>query len=232
MAAADFFGNDWTDTQDGLDTAIGGNLFFNPQYGALALTAALLGRGTTPARFRFVSGWGNRSPSTLTTRFRIRPMMLLACRPAAVTDRCLSKTRSTSGSRMPIPTLTFGISSTSMRSGKCRLVVVRSSLVMRAKRSTRFSVAGNWRGSTAGTQVFPKAPRLTMLAGRRTGMRRATRSESNRFSPVRIVAARLHPSSLAVIRTAFTRASGMLGPVNLATGTCSGIPAMLRSIWA
>jgi len=36
MAAADFFGNDWTDTQDGLDTAIGGNLFFNPQYGALS----------------------------------------------------------------------------------------------------------------------------------------------------------------------------------------------------
>ncbi|HEY2973514.1 MAG TPA: TonB-dependent receptor [Pyrinomonadaceae bacterium] len=36
MAAADFFGNDWTDTQDGLDAAIGGNLFFHPQYGALA----------------------------------------------------------------------------------------------------------------------------------------------------------------------------------------------------
>jgi Carboxypeptidase regulatory-like domain len=36
MAAADFFGNDWTDTQDGLDTAISGNLFFNPQYGALS----------------------------------------------------------------------------------------------------------------------------------------------------------------------------------------------------
>jgi hypothetical protein len=36
MAAADFFGNDWTDTQDGLDAAVGGNLFFHPQYGALA----------------------------------------------------------------------------------------------------------------------------------------------------------------------------------------------------
>ena len=36
MGAADFFGNDWTDTQDGLDQAIGGNLFFHPQYGALA----------------------------------------------------------------------------------------------------------------------------------------------------------------------------------------------------
>src|SRR5437667_12866647 len=33
MAAADFFGNDWTDTQDGLDAAVGGNLFFHPQYG-------------------------------------------------------------------------------------------------------------------------------------------------------------------------------------------------------
>jgi hypothetical protein len=30
------FDNDWTDTQDALDTAIGGNLFFHPQYGALA----------------------------------------------------------------------------------------------------------------------------------------------------------------------------------------------------
>lgn len=36
LAASDFFGNDWTDTQDALDTAIGGNLFFNPQYGALS----------------------------------------------------------------------------------------------------------------------------------------------------------------------------------------------------
>jgi len=36
MAAADFFGNDWTDTQDGLDQALGTNLFFHPQYGALA----------------------------------------------------------------------------------------------------------------------------------------------------------------------------------------------------
>ena len=36
MAAADFFGNDWTDTQDGLEAAIGQNLFFNPQYGALS----------------------------------------------------------------------------------------------------------------------------------------------------------------------------------------------------
>jgi hypothetical protein len=30
------FGNDWTDTQDGLDTAVGKDLFFHPQYGALA----------------------------------------------------------------------------------------------------------------------------------------------------------------------------------------------------
>lgn len=41
MAAADFFGNDWTDTQDGLDTAIGGNLFFHPQYGALAAISSI-----------------------------------------------------------------------------------------------------------------------------------------------------------------------------------------------
>jgi hypothetical protein len=36
MGSADLFGNDWTDTQDGLDAAVGGNLFFHPQYGALA----------------------------------------------------------------------------------------------------------------------------------------------------------------------------------------------------
>ncbi len=30
------FDNDWTDTQDGLDAAVGQNLFFNPQYGALS----------------------------------------------------------------------------------------------------------------------------------------------------------------------------------------------------
>lgn len=41
MASADFFGNDWTDTQDGLDTAIGGNLFFHPQYGALAAFSSI-----------------------------------------------------------------------------------------------------------------------------------------------------------------------------------------------
>src|SRR5436305_11892245 len=36
MASASEFGNDWTDTQDALDTAVGKNLFFHPQYGALA----------------------------------------------------------------------------------------------------------------------------------------------------------------------------------------------------
>ncbi|MFN2578648.1 MAG: TonB-dependent receptor [Pyrinomonadaceae bacterium] len=35
------FGNDWTDTQDGLDTAIGANLFFHPQYGALATYSSI-----------------------------------------------------------------------------------------------------------------------------------------------------------------------------------------------
>jgi len=30
------YDNDWTDTQDGLDDAVGKNLFFNPQYGALS----------------------------------------------------------------------------------------------------------------------------------------------------------------------------------------------------
>lgn len=35
------FGNDWTDTQDGLDSALGSNLFFHPQYGALATYSSI-----------------------------------------------------------------------------------------------------------------------------------------------------------------------------------------------
>jgi hypothetical protein len=41
MASADVYGNDWTDTQDALDAAIGGNLFFHPQYGALATYSSI-----------------------------------------------------------------------------------------------------------------------------------------------------------------------------------------------
>jgi hypothetical protein len=36
LLAHDFFGNDWTDTQDVIDGSLGTNFFFNPQYGALA----------------------------------------------------------------------------------------------------------------------------------------------------------------------------------------------------
>ncbi len=39
--ALGFYGNDWTDTQDVIDTAIGGNLFFHPQYGALAAFSSI-----------------------------------------------------------------------------------------------------------------------------------------------------------------------------------------------
>jgi hypothetical protein len=35
------FGNDWTDTQDGLDAAAGTNYFFHPQYGALATYSSI-----------------------------------------------------------------------------------------------------------------------------------------------------------------------------------------------
>ena len=53
----DVFQNDWTDTQDALDTAIGKDLFFNPQYGALS-TFSSVGRswyhaGTLTVRERF-----------------------------------------------------------------------------------------------------------------------------------------------------------------------------------
>ena len=57
LAAADFFGNDWTDSQDALDTAIGGNLFFHPQYGALATYSSIghsrYNAGTISLRERF-----------------------------------------------------------------------------------------------------------------------------------------------------------------------------------
>ena len=36
LIATEVFGNDWTDTQDVLDAVLGTNLFFHPQYGALA----------------------------------------------------------------------------------------------------------------------------------------------------------------------------------------------------
>jgi hypothetical protein len=36
MGSRSIFGNDWTDTQDALDQAINGNLFIQPQYGALS----------------------------------------------------------------------------------------------------------------------------------------------------------------------------------------------------
>ncbi len=35
------FDNDWTDTQDALDTAVGKDLFFQPQYGALAAFSSI-----------------------------------------------------------------------------------------------------------------------------------------------------------------------------------------------
>jgi len=41
MASADVFGNDWTDTQDVLDGVLGTNLFFHPQYGALATYSSI-----------------------------------------------------------------------------------------------------------------------------------------------------------------------------------------------
>ncbi len=41
MSNAANFGNDWTDTQDALDQAVGGNLFFHPQYGALAAFSSI-----------------------------------------------------------------------------------------------------------------------------------------------------------------------------------------------
>ncbi len=58
--AQGFYGNDWTDTQDVIDTAIGGNLFFHPQYGALAAFSSI-GRssynaGTISLRER----WGEK----------------------------------------------------------------------------------------------------------------------------------------------------------------------------
>jgi hypothetical protein len=39
--ALEVFGNDWTDTQDALDTGINAHYFFNPQYGALAAFSSI-----------------------------------------------------------------------------------------------------------------------------------------------------------------------------------------------
>ncbi|HZE70320.1 MAG TPA: TonB-dependent receptor [Pyrinomonadaceae bacterium] len=39
--ALEVFGNDWTDTQDALDTGINAHNFFNPQYGALAAFSSI-----------------------------------------------------------------------------------------------------------------------------------------------------------------------------------------------
>ena len=51
------YGNDWTDTQDGLDAAIGTNYFFHPQYGALATYSSIghsrYNAGTLSIRERF-----------------------------------------------------------------------------------------------------------------------------------------------------------------------------------
>ena len=41
QVALEFYGNDWTDTQDVIDTGIGGHLFFQPQYGALAALSSI-----------------------------------------------------------------------------------------------------------------------------------------------------------------------------------------------
>ena len=41
LGSADIFGNDWTDTQDVIDASLGTNLFFHPQYGALATYSSI-----------------------------------------------------------------------------------------------------------------------------------------------------------------------------------------------
>jgi hypothetical protein len=41
LGSADVFGNDWTDTQDVIDAVLGTNLFFHPQYGALATYSSI-----------------------------------------------------------------------------------------------------------------------------------------------------------------------------------------------
>jgi hypothetical protein len=55
--AFDVFGNDWTDTQDVLDGTLGSNIFFHPQYGALATYSSIghsrYNAGTLSIRERF-----------------------------------------------------------------------------------------------------------------------------------------------------------------------------------
>src|SRR5687768_18469127 len=39
--ALNFYGNDWTDTQDVIEDGLGRNLFFHPQYGALSAFSSI-----------------------------------------------------------------------------------------------------------------------------------------------------------------------------------------------
>ena len=39
--ALNFYGNDWTDTQDAIEQGLGRNIFFHPQYGALSAYSSI-----------------------------------------------------------------------------------------------------------------------------------------------------------------------------------------------
>jgi hypothetical protein len=61
--ALDVFGNDWTDTQDALDTGMNQHLFFNPQYGALSAFGSV--------------GRSNYHAGTLSVRERLGSKLIL-----------------------------------------------------------------------------------------------------------------------------------------------------------
>ncbi|HKB68910.1 MAG TPA: hypothetical protein VKC61_23915, partial [Pyrinomonadaceae bacterium] len=61
--AQGFYGNDWTDTQDVIDTAVGGgshNLFFHPQYGALAAFSSIGHSSYNAGTFSLRERWGEK----------------------------------------------------------------------------------------------------------------------------------------------------------------------------
>ncbi|HZE71046.1 MAG TPA: TonB-dependent receptor [Pyrinomonadaceae bacterium] len=56
--ALGFYGNDWTDTQDVIDTAINGHLFFQPQYGALAAFSSIGNSAYNAGTLSIRERWG------------------------------------------------------------------------------------------------------------------------------------------------------------------------------
>ena len=79
--ALNFYGNDWTDTQDVMEQGLDRNIFFHPQYGALSTHSSVAIPTITLAHSVSASAWAGAFPPISTTRSRIRTTMRQAFRP-------------------------------------------------------------------------------------------------------------------------------------------------------